>query len=182
MEKAMKNFHIFLTLPWCFVCKVHNVISCKKSQRKRSKNQNRWIYKIIRAVQLRITQNNLKVGSRIRDLLIFFQYVCYLLGGTRWIIMFRGFRICMKSWVESLGSQVTADWSWPLFQGQKIYLPQFNRKLCCYNFRDKSFTLNQWPPPPFGTFIKLFQYKPEFKKKVRVDVIFGSFCSIITLL
>ena len=154
----------------------------KKSQPKHSKNQNRWIYNIIRTVQLRVTQNNLKVGSRIRDLQFFSQYVYYLLGGTRWIIMFRGFRICMKSWVESLGSQVTPDWSWPSFQGQKIYLPHFNRKLCCYNFRDKSFTLNQWPPPPLGTFIKLFQYKPEFKKIVRVDVIFGSFCSIITLL
>ena len=94
--KSHEKFPYFSNPPWCFVCKVHNVISCKKSQPKHSKNQNRWIYKIIRAVQLRITQNNLKVGSRIRELLIFFRYVCYLLGGTRWIIMFRGFRICTK--------------------------------------------------------------------------------------
>ena len=40
-KKAMKNFHIFLTLPQCYVCKAHNVISCKKSQPKHSKNQNR---------------------------------------------------------------------------------------------------------------------------------------------
>ena len=44
-----------------------------------SKYQNRRIYNIIRAVQLRITQNNLKVGSRICNLLIFFsnKYVIY---------------------------------------------------------------------------------------------------------
>ena len=144
----------------------------KKCQPKHSKNQNRWIYNIIRAVQLRVTQNDLNLGSRICDLLIFFQYVIY------WVAP--GESSCLedseyvwKSWVESLCDQVTADWSWPLFQGKKIYLPQFNRKLCCYNFWDKSFTLNQWPPPPFGTFIKLFQHKPEFKKKVRVNVIFG---------
>ena len=124
------------------------MISCQKSQPKNSKNQNRWIYNIIRAVQLRITKNKLKLGLRILNLLIFFSnmYVIY------WVV--RGESSCLedseyvwKSWVESLCGQLTADWSWPLFQGQKIYLPQFNRKLCCYNFRDKSFTLNQWPPP-----------------------------------
>ena len=152
------------------------MISCKKT--KHSKNQNRWIYNIIRAVQLRITQNNLKGRVADSPFTNFFsnKYVIYeslCLEDSEYV---------WKSWVESLCGQVTAEWSWPLFQGKKIYLPQFNRKLCCYNFRDKSFTLNQWPPPPLGTFIKLFQYKPEFKKIVRVDVIFGSFCSIITLL
>ena len=72
----------------------------KKSQPKHSKKQNSWIYNIIRAVQLRITQNNLKVGSRICNLLIFFSNTCMLFIGwyqvTRWIIMFRGFRICTK--------------------------------------------------------------------------------------
>ena len=153
----------------------------KKSTKTFKKNQNRWIHNIIQAVQLKITQNNLKVGSRICNLIIFIP-ICMLFIGWYQVIVFRGFRICIKRWVESLGGQVTADWSWHLFQGQKIYLPQFSRKKCCYNFRDKSFTLNQWPPPPLGTFIKLFQYKPEFKKIVRVDVIFGSFCLIITLL
>ena len=59
-------------------------------------------------MQLRVTQNNLKVGSRIRDLLIFFQYVIY------WVAP--GESSCLedseyvrKSWVESLGGQVTAD-------------------------------------------------------------------------
>ena len=89
----------------------------KKSQPKHSKNQNRWIYNIIRAVQLRITQNNLKVGSRICNLLIFFSnmYVIY------WVV--RGESSCLedseyvrKSWVESLGGQVTADWSDPYFK------------------------------------------------------------------
>ena len=141
MEKAMKNFHTFLSLPWCYVCKAHNVISCKKT--KHSKNQNRWIYNIIRAVQLRITQNNLKgrvADSRFTNFFpnkyVIYESLCLEDSEYLW-----------KSWVESLCGQVTAEWSWPLFQGKKIYLPQFNRKLCCYNFRDKSFTLNQWPPP-----------------------------------
>ena len=97
-----------------------------------SKYQNRRIYNIIRAVQLRITQNNLKVGSRICNLLIFsLQYVCYLLGGTRW----PGESSCLedseyvrKSWVESLGGQVTADWSDPYFKvkGQRSSSESFS--------------------------------------------------------
>ena len=101
----------------------------KKSQPKHSTNQNSWIYNIIRAVQLRITKNNLKVGSRICNLLIFsLQYVCYLLGGTRW----PGESSCLedseyvrKSWVESLGGQVTADWSDPYFKVKGQVLSPF---------------------------------------------------------
>ena len=92
-----------------------------------SKYQNRRIYNIIRAVQLKITQNNLKVGSQICDLLFFFFFNMYVIY---WVVT--GESSCLedseyvrKSWVESLGGQVTADWSDPYFKVKGQVLSPF---------------------------------------------------------